>query len=152
MLKIYNSMTRRKEIFTPINPDLVQMYACGITVSGDAHIGHLYQALIYDIIRKVLIKNGYKVKYARNYTDIDDKIIAKANQLQIDSKEYAEKMIKKIDEEMEYFQVDEPDIWLKATENVENIINFISALISNGNAYAKKNGDVYFSVEKFPKY
>lgn len=152
MLKIYNTMTRRKEEFTPINADMVHMYACGITVSGDAHIGHLYQALIYDIIRKVIQKNGYSITYARNYTDIDDKIIAKANQLNIDSKIYAEKMIEKIDEEMRHFQVDDPDIWLKATENIDNIINFVQQLIEKGYAYSTKNGDVYFSVDKFPKY
>ena len=97
MLKIYNTLTRKKEIFQPYDKNNVKMYACGITVSGNAHIGHLYQAMIYDIIRKVLEKNGYKVTYARNYTDIDDKIIASANKLGIASKVDAENMIKKID-------------------------------------------------------
>ena len=83
MLKIYNTLTRRKEEFVPLEENKVKMYACGITVSGNAHIGHLYQAMIYDIIRKVLQKNGYEVSYARNYTDIDDKIIAKANELNV---------------------------------------------------------------------
>ncbi len=152
MLKIYNTLTRKKEIFQPYDKNNVKMYACGITVSGNAHIGHLYQAMIYDIIRKVLEKNGYKVTYARNYTDIDDKIIASANKLGIDSKVYAENMIKKIDEEMRYFQVDEPTIWLKATENIDNIINFVKRLIEKGYAYTTKNGDVYYSVEKFSKY
>ncbi len=152
MLKIYNSLTRQKEVFVPLNENKVNMYACGITVSGNAHIGHLYQAMIYDIIRKVLEKNNYNVTYARNYTDIDDKIIATANRLGVDSKEYAENMIKKIDEEMQYFQVDEPDLWLKATENIENIIHFIEKLIEKGYAYPTKNGDVYYSVEKFAKY
>lgn len=152
MLKIYNTLSRKKEVFKPINEPKVNMYACGITVSDNAHIGHLYQALVYDIIRNVLKKNGYQVTYARNYTDIDDKIIAKANSLKVDSKEYAEKMIAKIDKEMQYFQVGEPDIWLKATENVENIISFIEGLIEKGYAYPTKNGDVYYSVEKFSKY
>ncbi len=152
MIKLYNSLTRRKENFLPLNENNVKMYACGITVSGNAHIGHLYQAMIYDIIRKVLVKEGYKVTYARNYTDIDDKIIAKANELNVDAGEYAQKMIEKIDREMKYFQVDEPDIWLKATENIDNIIDFVSKLIDKGFAYATKNGDVYYSVEKFHKY
>lgn len=152
MLKIYNTLTRRKEVFEPINPGKVNMYACGITVSDNAHIGHLYQAMVYDIIRNVLQKNGYEVTYARNYTDIDDKIIAKSNQLKIDSKQYAQSLIKKIDKEMQYFQVGEPDIWLKATENVENIITFIQKLIEKGYAYPTKNGDVYYSVEKFARY
>lgn len=152
MLKIYNTLTRRKEEFVPLEENKVKMYACGITVSGNAHIGHLYQAMIYDIIRKVLQKNGYEVSYARNYTDIDDKIIAKANELNVNSADYAREMIEKINEEMQYFQVDEPDIWLKATENIDNIIHFIEKLIERGYAYTTKNGDVYYSVEKFHKY
>ena len=152
MLKIYNTLTRKKEDFTPIDANNVKMYACGITVSDNAHIGHLYQAMIYDIIRNVLVKNGYNVKYARNYTDIDDKIIAKSNEKNIDSKEYAESLINKTNKEMTYFQVGEPDVWLKATENVDNIISFIEKLIEKGYAYPTKNGDVYYSVEKFTKY
>lgn len=152
MLKFYNTLTRKKEEFKPLEEGKVKMYACGITVSGEAHIGHLFQAMVYDIIRKILEKNGYEVKYARNYTDIDDKIIAKANELGVDSKIYAGKMIDKINEEMRYFQVDEPTMWLKATENVDNIIEFVSTLIEKGYAYSTPKGDVYFSVDKFKKY
>lgn len=152
MIKIYNTLTRRKEEFIPLEEGKVKMYACGITVSGNAHIGHLYQAMIYDIIRKVISKAGYQVTYARNYTDIDDKIIAKANELNVDSAQFARDMMKKINEEMSYFQVDEPDIWLKATENIDNIINFVSKLIDKGFAYPTKKGDVYFAVEKFHGY
>ena len=152
MIRLYNTLTRRKEEFSPLVPGEVKMYACGITVSGNAHIGHLYQAMIYDIIRKVLEKEGYKVTYARNYTDIDDKIIAKANELNVDSQLYAQEMIKKIDEEMRYFQVDEPSIWLKATENIDNIISFVTKLIEKGYAYKTSKGDIYYSVNKFHKY
>lgn len=152
MIKIYNTLTRRKEEFKPLEEGKVKMYACGITVSGDAHIGHLFQAMTYDIIRKVFEKEGYEVKYARNYTDIDDKIIAKANSLGIDSKVFAQKMIDKIDAIMRYFQVDEPTMWLRATENISNIIDFISVLIEKGYAYPTKNGDVYYSVDKFKNY
>ncbi len=152
MLKIYNTLTKRKEIFQPLESNKVKMYACGITVSADAHIGHLLQALVYDIIRKVLIKNGYDVTYARNYTDIDDKIIASANRLGVKADDYARQMIEKIDEEMRYFQIDEPTIWLKATENIDVIIEFVSKLVEDGYAYPTPNGDVYFSVEKFPNY
>lgn len=151
-VKIYNSLTRKKEEFIPINNNNVNMYACGITVSGDAHIGHLFQALIYDIIRKYLVKSGYNVTYARNYTDVDDKIIMNANKINMDPKLFAENKIKIINDDMKYFQVDDPDIWLKATENVDNIINFIKVLISKGYAYATQNGDVYFSVGKFKDY
>ncbi|MGN0819338.1 MAG: cysteine--tRNA ligase [Christensenellaceae bacterium] len=151
-MKIYNTLTGKKEDFHPIAGNDVKMYACGITVSGEAHIGHAYQALIYDIIRKYLKQRGYNVTYARNYTDVDDKIINKANETGIPADKYAEMMIGKIDEVMAKFDVDDPDIWLKATRNIGNIIDFISALIEKGNAYATVDGSVYFSVESFPSY
>ncbi|MBR4943521.1 MAG: cysteine--tRNA ligase [Clostridia bacterium] len=151
-MKIYNSLTKRKEEFTPLDGKKVKMYACGITVSGEAHIGHGYQALIYDIMRKYLKKLGYDVTYARNYTDVDDKIIAKSHETGIPADEYAAKMIENINEIMGKFRVDDPDVWLKATENIENIIDFVSALIEKGHAYATANGDVYFDVASFPAY
>ncbi|MBR2374968.1 MAG: cysteine--tRNA ligase [Clostridia bacterium] len=151
-MKIYNSLTKRKEEFVPLDGKKVKMYACGITVSGEAHIGHGYQALIYDIMRKYLKKQGYDVTYARNYTDVDDKIIAKSRETGIPADEYAAKMIENINGIMEKFHVDDPDVWLKATENIENIIGFVSTLIEKGHAYPTKNGDVYFDVESFPGY
>ncbi len=151
-MKIYNSLTRRKEQFVPLDGNNVRMYACGITVSGDAHIGHAYQALIYDIIRKYLVKKGFAVSYARNYTDVDDKIIARSNETGIPADRYAEMMIEKIDGEMRQLQVDDPDIWLKATETIDGIEKFIAALIEKGHAYSTPEGDVYFSVDSFPGY
>ena len=151
-MKIYNTLTKRKEEFIPIDGNKVKMYACGITVSGEAHIGHGYQALIYDIMRKYLKKLGYDVTYARNYTDVDDKIIAKSHETGIPADEYAAKMIENINEIMGKFHVDDPDVWLKATENIQNIIDFVATLIEKGHAYPTKNGDVYFDVESFPGY
>ena len=151
-MKIYNSLTRRKEEFVPIEEGKVKMYACGITVSGEAHIGHAFQAMLYDIFRKFLEKQGYKVTYARNYTDVDDKIIARSKETGIAADKYAEMMIKKIDHVMREFDVDDPTLWLKATENIGNIISFVQALISSGHAYAADNGDVYFDVDTFPAY
>ena len=151
-MKIYNSYTKRKEEFIPLEENKVKMYACGITVSGEAHIGHAYQALIYDIMRKYLKKLGYDVTYARNYTDVDDKIIAKSHETGIPADEYAETMIANINKVMDKFHVDDPDVWLKATENIQNIIDFVSALIEKGHAYPTKNGDVYFDVESYPGY
>ena len=145
-MKIYNSLTKRKEEFTPLEEGKVKMYACGITVSGEAHIGHGYQALIYDIMRKYLKKAGYQVTYARNYTDVDDKIIAKSHETGIPADQYAAQMIENINKIMDKFCVDDPDVWLKATENIQNIIEFVSALIEKGHAYPTKNGDVYFDV------
>ena len=151
-MKIYNSYTKKKEEFKPLEGNKVKMYACGITVSGEAHIGHGYQALIYDIMRKYLKRLGYDVTYARNYTDVDDKIIAKSRETGIPADVYAANMIENINKIMEKFQVDDPDVWLKATENIDNIIDFISKLIEKGHAYPTKNGDVYFDVVSFPGY
>ena len=151
-MKIYNTLTGRKEEFIPLNGGQVNMYACGITVSGDAHIGHAYQALIYDIIRKYLEKRGYSVTYARNYTDVDDKIIARSHETGIPALEYAAMMIGRIDTLMRKFEVDDPNIWLKASENIDNIIDFVSKLIESGHAYATERGDVYFAVESFKGY
>ncbi len=151
-MKIYNSLTRRKEEFVPLEAGKVKMYACGITVSGEAHIGHAFQAILYDIFRKFLEKKGYRVTYARNYTDVDDKIIARSKETGIPADVYAEQMIQKIDAVMKRADVGEPTVWLKATENIGNIIAFIQGLIAGGHAYAAANGDVYFDVDTFPAY
>ncbi len=151
-MRIYNTLTRTKEEFTPLEEGKVKMYACGITVSGEAHIGHGFQALIYDIIRKYLEKKGYSVTYARNYTDVDDKIIARSKETGIPADKYAEMTIEKIDRVMRDMDIDDPTVWLKATENIGNIIDFISALIEKGHAYAADNGDVYFDVTSFKGY
>ncbi|MBD5092084.1 MAG: cysteine--tRNA ligase [Clostridiales bacterium] len=151
-MKIYNTLSGRKEEFIPLEGNAVKMYACGITVSGDAHIGHAYQALIYDIIRKYLEKSGYAVTYARNYTDVDDKIIARSHETGIPALEYAQMMIGRIDALMRRFEVDDPNIWLKASENIDNIIDFVQQLIDGGHAYATERGDVYFAVESFRPY
>lgn len=151
-MKIYNTLSGTKQEFVPIEGNKVKMYACGITVSGEAHIGHAYQALIYDIMRKYLVKKGYDVTYARNYTDVDDKIIVKSNETGIPADEYAKTMIDIIDKEMARLKVGDPDVWLKATESIDDIIAFVNTLIEKGHAYPTKNGDVYFSVESFPSY
>ena len=152
MLKITNTLTKNKEDFKPLVDKEVMMYACGITVSGEAHIGHAIQAITFDIIRKYLEKKGYKVTYARNYTDVDDKIIANANKLNMDAMEFANKNIAIIDESMERLGVDKATLELKATENIDNIIEFVSKLIDKGYAYATSDGDVYFAVDKYAPY
>ena len=151
-MKIYNSLTRRKEEFVPLEPGKVKMYACGITVSGEAHIGHAFQAILYDIFRKFLEKKGYEVTYARNYTDVDDKIIARAREAGVPADEYAKRMIEKIDASMRRADVGEPTLWLKATQNIGNIISVVAELIRKGHAYPAENGDVYFDVDTFPAY
>ncbi|MCX4384510.1 MAG: cysteine--tRNA ligase [Clostridia bacterium] len=151
-MKIYNSLTRRKEEFTPLEAGKVKMYACGITVSGEAHIGHAYQAIVYDLFRKFLQKQGYEVTYARNYTDVDDKIIARAKEANVPADEYAAEMIGNINAVMRRAEIDEPDLWLKATDNIKNIVSFIEELVEKGHAYPAGNGDVYFDVDSCPAY
>lgn len=151
-MKIYNSLTGQKEVFKPLTEGKVKMYACGITVSGKAHIGHAIQAMIFDIIRKYLEKKGYDVVYARNYTDVDDKIILNAQKLGVDAMEFAKKNMQEIDNSMKNLAVDKPTLELKATETIPQIIEFIEKLIEKGYAYSTPEGDVYYDVKKFKEY
>ena len=152
MLKVYNVLSRKKEEFVTLEKGLVKMYACGITVSGDAHIGHAYQAIVFDMIRKYLEYIGYKVIYVRNYTDVDDKIIEKANKLGEKPLLYAEKMIEKTEQEFKKLGVDEPTIQARATECINDMISFIEKLIAKEHAYVTETGDVYFKVNSFKNY
>lgn len=151
-LKVYNVLNRKKEEFVPLEEGKVKMYACGITASGDAHIGHAYQAIIFDVIKKYLEYIGYDVTYVRNYTDVDDKIIIKARELGINPTEYANKMMKKIDSELSQLFIEKPTIQSKATECIPDMIKFIERLIETGHAYSTENGDVFFKVSSFPEY
>lgn len=152
MLKVYNVLNRKKEVFTPVSGNEVKMYACGITASGKAHIGHAYQAVIFDVIRSYLEYSGYKVTYVRNYTDVDDKIIIKARELGVDPRMYAEMIMAGIDKEFEELGVCPPTICSRATECVDDMIDFIRRLIDAGHAYPTEFGDVYFDVDSFPGY
>jgi len=151
-ISFYNVLTRKRELFTPIEEGKVKMYACGITVSGDAHIGHAYQAVIFDVIKKFFEYKGYDVNYVRNYTDVDDKIIAKGNELGIEPQEYAKNQIIKTDLELGKLGVDKPTVQAKATENIKEMIDFINKLIEKGYAYSTELGDVFFSVKKYSQY
>lgn len=151
MLKIHNVLSHKKEEFKPIEAGKVRMYACGLTVSSDAHIGHAYQAVVFDMISKYLEYKGYEVKYVKNYTDVDDKIINNANKVGRDPIEYANYYIKKTDEEMDKIGNTKP-ITPRVTEHIPQIISFIEKLISKGFAYSTENGDVYFKVKSFKEY
>lgn len=151
-LKIYNVLDGKKEEFTPLNEGKVNMYACGITVSDNAHIGHAYQAVIFDTIRKYLRYKGYDVKYVRNYTDVDDKIIINAKKKDMNPIDYAEFYIAKTDKEMDALGLERPTIQSRATECIPDIIEFIEKLIEKGHAYASPEGNVYFRVSSFPEY
>lgn len=151
-LKVYNVMTRQKQEFKPLTPGAVKMYACGITVSADAHIGHAYQSVAFDVITRYLRYRGYDVKYVRNYTDVDDKIIANANAIGADPIEFAEKNIAKTDAEMAALGNENPTIMARATHCIDDIIAFVQKLIDSGHAYASEFGDVYFKLDSFPQY
>lgn len=151
-MKLYNVLTRKKEEFIPQEEGKVKMYACGITASGDAHIGHAYQAIIFDVIKKYLEYIGFDVTYVRNYTDVDDKIIIRARNLGVSPTDYANKMMAKIDEELAQLMIDKPTIQSKATECIPDMIEFIKKLIEKGHAYSTENGDVFFDVSSFPEY
>ena len=151
MLKIYNTLTRKKEDFIPLNPQAVTIYSCGPTVYDYFHIGNARSFVMSDIVRRYLIYSGYKVKFAMNLTDIDDKIINKANAMGIDSKEVAKKFSDAFFEDIDKLGLLRADINPRATEHIPEIIAMIEALIKNGKAY-EVNGDVFYEIRKFDGY
>lgn len=151
-MKIYNSATRKKEDFIPLHAPDVRMYACGITVYDDCHIGHARQAITYDMFTKYLRYRGYNVTYVRNYTDVDDKIIARANQLKVSALDYAAQKIRESEEDLKKLDIADADRRPKVTESIGIIVTFIERLIKKKHAYANARGDVYFSVKSFPSY
>lgn len=151
-LKVYNVLTRTKEDFITLTPGVVKMYACGITVSGDAHIGHAYQSVVFDVITRYLKYAGYDVKYVRNYTDVDDKIIANASKAGEDPIKFAEKFMAQTDKEMDILGNARPTIMARATQCIDDIISFVQKLIDSGHAYVSEFGDVYFRLDSFPEY
>lgn len=151
-MKIYNSMTRKKEEFKPVEEGKVKMYACGITVYDLSHIGHARQAIVYSMIAEYLRFRGYDVKYVRNYTDVDDKIINRANILGKDPLDFSKEQIREAEIDMKELHVKDADVKPKASENIDNIIKFVQGLIKKGYAYESSNGDVYYIVRKFNEY
>lgn len=151
-MKIYNSMIRQKEEFIPIDGNNVKMYACGITVYDLSHIGHARQAIVYSMIADYLRYRGYNVKYVRNYTDVDDKIIAKANELGKNALDFSKEQIRETEIDMANLHVSDADVFAKASESIDIIINFVQELINKGHAYVADTGDVYFDVRSFRGY
>lgn len=151
-MKIYNSMSGKKEEFKPVTEGEVKMYACGITVYDLSHIGHARQAIVYAMITQYLRYRGYKVTYVRNYTDVDDKIIKRANEKNIDALEFSKQQIEENEKDMKNLHIANADIQTKASEYIGHIIEFVEGLIEKGYAYATDKGDVYFAVKKFSEY
>ena len=149
---IYNSMTGKKEEFIPLNGKNVKMYSCGITVYDLSHIGHARQAITYSMIADYLKYRGYNVTYVSNYTDVDDKIIKRSNELGKDALEFSKEQIKENEIDMKNLHITDADKRPKASDNIDNIITLTKGLIEKGYAYSTKKGDVYFSVRDFKEY
>ncbi len=144
-LRVYNTLSRQKEEFETLEPHVVKMYVCGPTVYDDAHIGHAMSSLVFDIIKRYLIFKGYDVRHVMNFTDVDDKIINRANYEKRDPFELSAHYIKEYLRHMQDLNILPATVYPQATQEIEHIIETISALIEKGHAYAA-DGDVYFSV------
>ena len=149
---IYNTMTKKKEEFVPQVPGQVGMYACGITAYDLCHIGHARSAVVFDVIARYLEFKGNKVTFVRNFTDVDDKIINRANQEQVSSREISERYIEAFHEDMDRLNVRRASIEPKATEYIGEMIELCEKLIAQGHAYSTPSGDVYFRVRSFKEY
>ncbi len=152
MLKIYNTLTRQKEIFTPIEPNKVKMYVCGMTVYDYCHIGHARVMVVFDTVARYFRQSGYDLKYVRNITDIDDKIINRALENGEDFHVLTERFITAMHEDEQALNVLPVDIEPRATQSIPDIIAMIEKLIHNGLAYVGGNGDVFYAVDKFNNY
>ncbi len=152
MLKIYNTLSKQKEVFHPINPNKVGMYVCGMTVYDYCHMGHARVLVMFDVITRHLRRHFPEVKYVRNITDIDDKIITRAIENKEDIYALTNRFIDAMHEDERALGVLEPDVEPRATDSIDQMFYMIESLIEKGLAYQGKNGDVYYSVRDFPNY
>ncbi|KTD03461.1 cysteine--tRNA ligase [Fluoribacter gormanii] len=152
MLHLYNSLTRTKEPFVSILPGKIGIYVCGITVYDHCHIGHARSMVAFDVIVRYLRSQGYEVKYVRNITDIDDKIIARAHERAIPIDELTAQYIAAMNEDTQALNILPPDVEPRATEHIHTIIRLIERLLAKGNAYLSDNGDVCYQVNSFADY
>ena len=152
MLTVYNSLTRTKELFTPINPGKIGIYVCGITVYDDCHLGHARSMVSFDVIVRFLRAQGYDVTYVRNITDIDDKIIVRAQEHGVSIQELTDRYIASMDKDSEALAILPPDVQPRATQHIDNIVRLIQRLIQSEHAYLGESGDVYYQVSQFADY
>ncbi len=151
-LKIYNDLHRRKEAFEPLEPGRVRMYVCGMTVYDYCHLGHARVVVVFDVVQRYLKARGFEVTYVRNITDIDDKIIQRANEQGVPFHELTARFIDAMHEDFDALGVERPTIEPRATEHLGEILAMIERLIERGHAYVAENGDVYYDVRSFPEY
>lgn len=152
MLKIYNSLNREKQAFIPVVPGKVNMYVCGMTVYDYCHLGHARVMVVFDMVSRWLRTSGFDVTYVRNITDIDDKIIKRANENKEPIEALTERFIEAMNEDASRLGVIRPDLEPRATQYISGMINMISTLIQKQYAYAAENGDVYYAVKNFEHY
>lgn len=150
-IQIYNTLSRKKEKFIPVEPGKVKMYVCGPTVYNYIHIGNARPAITFDVVRRYLEYRGYQVQFVQNFTDVDDKLINKAKEMETTVADVAERFIQAYVEDVRALEVQEADVHPKVTENIPEIISFIQKLIESGHAY-EVQGDVYFRTESFSEY
>lgn len=152
MLKIFNTLKREKEIFTPIHPNQVGMYVCGVTVYDLCHIGHGRTFVSFDVIARYLRYLGYHLTYVRNITDVDDKIIKRALENHETCEHLVDRMVAEMYKDFDALNIQRPDFEPRATHHIPEIIALVQRLIDNGHAYVAQNGDVMFDVDSFPEY
>lgn len=152
MIRLYNTLTRKKEDFQTLVPGVVKMYVCGPTVYNDAHVGHAMSALVFDIIRRYLEYRGFSVMHVMNYTDVDDKIINRANQMGLDPFVLSQKYIDDFDQNLTDLNIQPATVRPRVSKTMPQIISFVQGLIDKGYAYPASNGDVYFRVTRDDDY
>lgn len=152
MIKVYNTLTKKKEEFVPQKQGEASIYCCGVTPYNAPHVGNARPFVTWDVIRRHLARRGYKVRYIQNFTDVDDKIINTANKEKTDWKTVADRNIEIYFKSMDALNVNRADVYPRVSETIGDIINMIQGLIDKNFAYALKNGDVFYSVEKFAGY
>ena len=152
MIKIFNTLTSKKENFKPITEKHVKMYVCGMTVYDDCHVGHARVLIVFDLIYRWFLNSGYDVTYVRNITDIDDKIIKKSNDEGCHFKELTARYIESMQEDSKVLNIIPPTFQPKATEAISSMIKMISILVEKSFAYVGKNGDIFFEISKFNNY
>jgi cysteinyl-tRNA synthetase len=152
MIKIYNTLRNNKEEFSPIKDKTVAMYVCGVTPYDEVHLGHARAYVTFDIVRRHLEHSGYSVRYIQNFTDVDDKIIKRAQERSISPLALAQTYIDDYFTQMDKLNIKRADAYPRVTQSIPQIIDFVNTIVKKNKAYVIGNGDVYFSIEKFPGY